>query len=597
MTDKELKEDMIVKMLDFRSSNVISIRELYPDTVNTYPLFQQKKIIFKYLNDNGYIDTKYTIDGTDYFSITSKGVKYAEELLAKRSKETGKPVNENKIKIDDVSVEPIPPIASTQEITLPSYTTIENNKKIIDNNVPACFNVEGLAECYVKLIDRACENEQHNVCLFGIFAPWGRGKSYFFKKVKEYINSRHNSEAIQYDIIEFNAWKYQETPAIWAYLFETLYKSKSWWFKFRYTFRRNWKSIFSETLLCLSPTLITVLGTLLQKCITNIDNILIGTSVASLISIIGLIYNFISKHYNSAISLIKRYSKGISFANELGVQAEIEKEITSLLKFWISDEEAIEKKVILYVDDIDRCSETKMTSIIDSLRTVLENEEIRKRLIIICSIDPEKIIKGLEYKYINLYNKDEIHSIAIDQMDKIFLTGIALSPLDNDQLLEFASKLAEVNDNSIYNQQFVTADGEGFIASDGQPFMVSRPTSSPDRRNIKLNDTQIYKQLKNLINNYDNEKKLTPRKIRIIYYRILLANNIICNKENPMITETLIKNIFNLSVGMKADSDNSEELSDVLDMVVPYRYNEENKYENKVKDKMQYSTVDVAIKS
>lgn len=632
MTEKELRDDIIIKMLDYRDESNVGINEFCSAKNITFSSEEQKERVFKYLNDNGYIDAQFYINGDGYFSITSEGIDYAESLLAQNFEKTTKLVNENKVEIDDNSVEPIPSINSTPEITSQIYTTKENNKKIIDNNVATCFDVEHLAECYVKLIDRACENKQNNVCLFGIFAPWGRGKTYFFNEIRKYINKRQDSESIHYDIVEFNAWKYQETPAIWAYLFETLYNSKSWWFKIQYTIKQIWKSIFLGVLF-LIPTIIIIL---FLKDITDIKEIINKiynhykislTIIISILSAIGLIIDLISKHYNSAISLIKKYSKGVSFARELGVQAEIEKEITFLLKFWIDKKNYVlkffvhkriklilrpviyirrmyiskilsgkkkwccNKKVILYIDDIDRCSETKMTSIIDSLRTVLENEEIRKRLIIICSIDPEKIIKGIEYKYKTLYENDDkkIHTIAIEQMDKIFLTGIALAPLNNDQLFEYASKLADVDDSSIYNQQLVTADGEDFITSDGQPIEVHGTTSSFERSSIKLNDTQIYKQLKNLINNNDYKKQLTPRKIRIIYYRILLANNIICTKENPMITEALIKNIFNLSVGIKEDSDNSEELSDVLDMVVPYRYNEENKYENNVKDKVQYS--------
>ncbi len=117
------------------------------------------------------------------------------------------------------------------------------------------------------------------------------------------------------------------------------------------------------------------------------------------------------------------------------------------------------------------------------------------------------------------------------------------------------------------------------MASDGQPVTASRSTSSLDGC-IELNNDNIYKHLKNLINNY--KEQLTPRKIRIIYYRILLANNIICNKEDSNITGTLIKDIFNLSIGEKINNDEtSNELSEVLNMVVPYKY-QEGEY---VKDK------------
>ena len=579
MTEKELRDHIIVKMLDYQDKRNVDINDFCSTEGITFYSGKQKERIFKSLYDYGYIEDLIMISIGGSFVITSDGIDYAKRLIRKinienkfRKKYTNLFFNNGNNKI--------------KYITSSLYAARENYIEIKDNNVEACFDVEYLAKCYVKLIDTACGHRDNNICLVGIFAPWGRGKSYFFKKIKEYINERKRADAMQYDIIEFNAWKYQETPAIWAYLFETLCNSRNRWFKLCYTLRRNRKSIASEIILCLSPTIITAIASLL----INVDYVL--WTITSSASSIGLFSNFISKHYNSAISLIKKYSKSISFINELGIQAEIEKEITSLLKFWIKRKKTNKKKVILYIDDIDRCSETKMTSIIDSLRTVLENEEIRKRLIIICSIDPEKIIKGIEYKYETIYNdKEERRSIAIDQMDKIFLTGMALSPLGNEQLFEFALKLTGA-DNNNNGQLSITTDNQ-YIKKDSSIFNNSK---NENEECVELSDEHIYLELKNLIN--DNKEQLTPRKIRIIYYRILLANNIICNKENSMITETLIKNIFNLSVGNKIEnSDKDDELSDVLDMVVPYRYNEENKYENNVKDKVKYNTVDVAIQS
>ena len=558
MTEKELRDEIIVKMLDCKDGENIS--KFCSENGITFDSDKQKKRIFNRLNDFGYINFPFFRNLSDSFTITSYGVDYAKRLINKTKKE-------NIV----VSINGhIPVKKKIKYSTSSSYAAKENYIEIIDNNVEACFDVEYLAECYVKLIDTACGHRENNVCLVGIFAPWGRGKSYFFKKIKEYINERKRADAIQYDIVEFNAWKYQETPAIWAYLFETLYNSKSWWFKFRYTLRKNWKSIANEIILCLSPTIITAIASLLM----NVENIL--WTITSSASIIGLFSNFISKHYNSAISLIKKYSKGISFANELGVQAEIEKEITSLLKCWIGKKKTEKKKIILYIDDIDRCSETKMTSIIDSLRTVLENEEIRKRLIIICSIDPEKIIKGIEYKYENLYDDKELRSIAIDQMDKIFLTGIALAPLGNEQLFEFALKLTGADNKNSDGQLSLTADNQNIKKNSS----ILNHNNDENEKCVELSYGQIYLELKKLIKN--NKKQLTPRKIRIIYYRILLANNIICNKEDSNITGTLIKDIFNLSIGEKINNDEtSNELSEVLNMVVPYKY-QEGEY---VKDK------------
>ena len=571
MTEKQLRDDIIVKMLDYIGKSDVIVNEFCETKKIAFSSDTQKTRIFEYLNNKKYIIYNFFPFDGGHFTITSIGINYARRLLIKKQKNRNALIS---ITVDKGANHT--PDLPTKEITVQLYSAIENKNKIIDNNIKACFNVEDLAECYAKLIDRACENEENNVCLFGIFAPWGRGKTYFFKKMKEYIDGRKSLKAMQYDIVEFNAWKYQETPAVWAYLFETLYNSKKWWFKFRYTIKRNINSIAFDFLIYTIPIILTALSTLLIKYATKNDYTSISVVVTSCISALGLTLKFIKKKFNSAISLIKKYSKGISFARELGIQAEIEKEITSLLKFWISEKETAKKKVILYIDDIDRCSETKMTSIIDSLRTVLENDEIRKRLIIICSIDPEKIIKGIEYKYNNLYDNKQIHSIAIDQMDKIFLTGIALPPLKNEQLLEYALKLTKAKDEKDQNTNQESQSSQNIDETKEDSIEPKEEINFK----LELGNNEIYHQLEILIKN--NKRQLTPRKIRIIYDRILLANNIICRMENPKITNALIQDIFNLSIGEKINHDEtSNELSEVLNMVVPYKYQEEEYVKDK----------------
>ena len=51
-----------------------------------------------------------------------------------------------------------------------------------------------------------------------------------------------------------------------------------------------------------------------------------------------------------------------------------------------------EDKILLFVDDIDRCSIEKMIKVIESLRIILENKEIQQRVIVLCSVDSNKLI-------------------------------------------------------------------------------------------------------------------------------------------------------------------------------------------------------------
>ena len=220
----------------------------------------------------------------------------------------------------------------------------------------------------------------------------------------------------------------------------------------------------------------------------------------------------------------------------------------------------------MYVDDIDRCSETKMIAIIDSLRTVLENETIRKRLIVICSAEVEKLKLGIEYKYKTLFdnqqkNNGELKKIANEQLDKIFITGISLSPLTINQQIEFLNKLA-MGESSSETKVVIEQD------------FGTNKTSLKDQDTSKT-DTKILsnKEIVVLISKYIKEKnsKLTPRKIRIIYYRILLANNIISFiGESKIITENITEAIFDLSCDDEIGTQLIEEQNCIVKMVVPY---------------------------
>lgn len=253
----------------------------------------------------------------------------------------------------------------------------------------------------------------------------------------------------------------------------------------------------------------------------------------------------------------------------MGLQAEIEKETTVLLKTWIfnrwGNRNFTKKKIILYVDDIDRCPETKMVSIIDSLRTVLENDEIRKRLIIICSIDPDKIKKGIEYKFKELYDEKGRNKIAIEQLDKIFLTSISLPPLDKGQLREYVTKLAQIQDTTT-----VSSNGQPSLPYSTERTKHSFTVSNQPSEELKVDNKVIQEWLADFINSCNI--KITPRKLRVIYYRILLANNILSSSNtDALFIKNIAQEIFNLSCGLVCMMESDEALFDIVEMVVPYK--------------------------
>ena len=75
----------------------------------------------------------------------------------------------------------------------------------------------------------------------------------------------------------------------------------------------------------------------------------------------------------------------------LGIQNDLEQDLVSLINFIVRKKDLKEKQIILYVDDIDRCESSKMLEIVNSLRLILEHRNIQKRLIVICSVDANKL--------------------------------------------------------------------------------------------------------------------------------------------------------------------------------------------------------------
>ncbi len=84
-----------------------------------------------------------------------------------------------------------------------------------------------------------------------------------------------------------------------------------------------------------------------------------------------------------------------------------------------------------------------MIDVIDSLRVILENEEIRKRLVVLCSLDENKIMSGYIHLNQDIYSSetDGLTIMAREHMEKLFIFGIKLPELDTTQQRMFVRSI------------------------------------------------------------------------------------------------------------------------------------------------------------
>ena len=434
-------------------------------------------------------------------------------------------------------------------------------------NVRPCFNVSGVADAFVSVIDSITSLKQDSISMLGIFAAWGRGKSYLFDVVKQKISARPKDD-IHYDVIEFNAWKYQSVPAIWASLFETIYHQKPWWFRLWFMIKRNTWPLLKDLLICFSVPFIVWLITYIPAPETWTVNFKHVTLWSLLISLFAYTIKLFSDQQKGVLEIIRKHVKGVSFAEHLGVQAEIEKNLAEYLKQWISDRATEKKKVILYVEDVDRCESQKMLDIIESLRTILEQPDIRKRLIVVLSIDPEKLWRAVELKYKGLYDGEKLYETIANHFDKLFTTSITLSELNNEQEVEFLYALEKSPIENLIQRALEPArhnEREDLGSSETTDSTAAKNTSASI--NHKIVTDLLSESVQSL-----GHLHLTPRQLSCTYYRTLLAINLLAQLQRERVIDSTLTNqiIVRSYLFSRKDLILETPYESVLKMVLPY---------------------------
>lgn len=108
------------------------------------------------------------------------------------------------------------------------------------------------------------------------------------------------------------------------------------------------------------------------------------------------------------------------------------------------------RKVVLVVDDLDRCHPDQMLEVIECLQLFLDEDEIRKRLRIVMLVEEEILQNAIVQKY----GKSRLvaastdrnvwaeRKLVRDNLEKLFLLWLRLPPLGPEQAGEIVSKAA-----------------------------------------------------------------------------------------------------------------------------------------------------------
>jgi Leucine-rich repeat (LRR) protein len=327
--------------------------------------------------------------------------------------------------------------------------------------------------------------------MVGIFGRWGRGKTFFWRKLKKDLEDK------SYKTVEFSAWKYNDTPASWAYLYETIanalygkpaIKRPFKILQLRFS-REPLTTIFNLFLSIILPIYILIIMIKHPEMMNTKWSIMNGLElkVGLVITYILFLIYYFPKVYNFKLPNILKQISSKRFLDLMGMQAEIEKELTFLIKKYPN-------KIVLFVDDLDRCSEDRILQIIDSLRIIIENQIISEKLVVIAAVDERILKKVIKNKYKDMVEEhSELEMMVKEYLEKLFAFSIKLPSLSQAQKEAVCDNIKK--SVYIYDRILVSEASTGF-------------------------------------NNFRNfllkvDKEITPRQINNVYNRYFFAINLL----------------------------------------------------------------------
>jgi hypothetical protein len=437
------------------------------------------------------------------------------------------------------------------------------------NEISPSLGVNEVSEALASII---VNQPDDSGMMVGIFGRWGRGKTYLAEKTWESIKQ----DKPDFQRVVFSAWKYQDTKSSWAYLYKSLLdeylneteadslidKLKAGGRKFIKLFKLNKvkHSIFP---------VISVLVSFIWLFLVS-GKFEIYAKILSFVGVVTVlqITYFYFRYSGTIANLFTNYFSKKDFSDYLGLQAEVEDSITNLLKVWIKETDR-NKKIVLFVDDVDRCNIEQIINIIDGLRVILDNPEINQRLIIITAVDERMLQHSLNYKYVKFHKELNEGNIFKEYLEKIFIVGLKLNPLTESEIQDFLNNIIptsiikpvvsindevsdEVSDEP--NDEEVNSEIED---ESNDEEVNSEIEDDPDLDILPAEREYILKKASELNN-------ATPRKIRIFYYKYLILKkllNIKLEKDNLLVEwnniqdEHIIIDVLILSSNFDTDTD------------------------------------------
>ena len=361
-----------------------------------------------------------------------------------------------------------------------------------------CLNVDKYANVLTSVYESADDGEFS----LAIYGPWGRGKTYLMERVAEALPE-------SYRIVKFSAWRYPSSPQVWIHLYETIAAAAwggTWYERLLKTPNLIRSGISKHGILPIVVAYFTLLFSAIPFATRWEFGKQISAWVLPIFGLSGTVFLlwFLRNLYTTGKRLQGKYAMAVGHAEKLGLQATIGDDLLLLLKGWISPRplslperisigaamitlfatvlirlnvdsitvgvasfssfllwlvvsssiskflRATPKRLLLIVDDLDRCHPKHLLTVVESVKLLLEIPEVSSRVQSAILIEEDILHHAIRRKFRKLldgseYSKSE--ALVRENVEKLFNVHLRLSPISHKDLAEIIQKYSGPSDD------------------------------------------------------------------------------------------------------------------------------------------------------
>lgn len=371
----------------------------------------------------------------------------------------------------------------------------------------------------------------------GIFAEWGAGKSSFLKLTEKEINelnSCYDSEENYYTyVVKYDASQYSEQNKIWQSILKEVFKEfeeeTKFWGKFSF-FRNRFLKRFKKNSWKYSIQVITLILVIVWwiifnkkvNDITQLKNLFLYASIGILPLAMGVV-NIVVPFLKSQLKIAKPLSDMVvsniglpDYSKDLGIRENIKNDLTDLLEVWLKKDKKTkryEKRLVIFIDELDRCSDNGITELFEALQLFLSVDQIG----IVISINFNSVYYALnkKFEYINKDFEDTGKvTFCMDYLEKYISIPIYFNNVEkyDEYINSLLAVNKEIDKGREVAQEEVASTRVEEILQDDKKFVF---------------DTEEEATIKEILIEVNRYINITPRTIKKII-NILIVSKQIC---------------------------------------------------------------------